>query len=222
MVPQRWWGRSVLRLKGYRWRPNQEIQQTRLRRAADLQIVRPNWGANSLDQMLDWLSKSWSYVASWLITVAALGAALKNWYAAELTRRELDRAGLEKQKLELEVQRLRNSPEVVADRRAIYERLRKLVGEVLGPLDATLDHIRELHNIRHDCEFRFPDEIVDAVGRLIGAVVDLHVTRDVMREIRGQGDSDWAATLERNHQAVDAVTSFAEGMVQLFKPYLSV
>jgi hypothetical protein len=105
---------------------------------------------------LNWFQQSWALIVSWAATLAAIIVAIRAIYAAERDRKALEQVDLEREKLTLEVKRLRNSPELVADRRAVYERLRKVLAEIIGPGAVTLDQVSALHEISHDTEFRYP------------------------------------------------------------------
>jgi hypothetical protein len=172
--------------------------------------------------VIAWLERAWPYLVPWLAFLATLTLALRNGYAAERDRRALAQAGLEKEKLELEIARLRNSPEVVSDRRAIYDRLRRLVREITNPADVTIAQIAELHEIRHECEFRYPPEVVAGVAQFIRDAVELHTTNEIMRhgQYREVPSEEWGRLTERHHRALLAVVAFEENLVEMFRAHL--
>jgi hypothetical protein len=175
-----------------------------------------------LEQLLQWVERSWPYLVPWLLFVAALVAALRNAYAAERDRQALKQITLEREKLSLEIHRLRNSPEVVADRCAIYERLRRLISEILRDVNVTREHIAELHASRHDCEFRFPDEITQGIQALIENAVQLHVTREIMGgNGRSLSEEKWRSVCDREHRNLEAIISYEKTIVDTFRPHLS-
>jgi hypothetical protein len=68
---------------------------------------------------MDWLKESWGYL---VLSAGVVGAAfrlIQTTYAAQRDREALKNSQLEREKLLLEVGRLRNDPKVVEDRRAI-------------------------------------------------------------------------------------------------------
>jgi len=161
--------------------------------------------------VLDFLRESW--VIGWLGFVISAVTAIK----------VLRRSKLEKEKLELEVKQLRNSPEVVGDRRKIYERLRGVLRDITRDASATLEQIKELHSIRHDSEFRFPDKITEGLRVLIGQVVELHVGRQVADAMRNRvSEAEWHDIVEKEHGALTAVLQYEEQLVGTFKPHLSL
>lgn len=121
----------------------------------------------------------------------------------ELEIRRLSHVDLERQKLELEVARLRNSPEVVADRRAIYDRLRATLQAITREAAVQVPQLNEVHQIRHDSEFRFPTEIVDALGELTNDCVTLYVTnKGLARGPSRQPTAVWDSLAEDNAAAL--------------------
>jgi hypothetical protein len=161
--------------------------------------------------VLEFLREKW--VIGWL------GCVISTVTAIQVLRR----AKLEKVKLELEVKQLRNSPEDVADRREIYERLRGVLRDITRDASATLEQIAELHSIRLDSAFRFPDEIAEGLRVLIGHVVGLNVDRKVTDAKRNRvSDAEWRDIVEREHGALTAVAQYEEQLVGTFKPYLSL
>jgi hypothetical protein len=161
--------------------------------------------------VLEFLRESW--VIGWLgflVSGVALIPAL--W-----------RAKLEKEKLELEIRQLRNSPEIVGDRRAIYERLREVVHAITRDANATIKHVQELHSICHDGAFRFSEEILEGLELLIGHVVALHVGRQVMDGSRSRVTGvEWNDIVEKQHAALTAIAEYEKRLVEIFKPYLSL
>jgi len=157
--------------------------------------------------------------------LAAGIAAMRNIYAAQRDRKLLERTEIEKEKLELEVESLRNSPEVVKDRRDIYESLRAVLGEMIASGNATNEQIARIHQIRHDATFRYPGDIVTAIDKLLRNAVDLHMTRMMMKSpgaTTSSNDEEWRALVQQDHDAWDAIGSYVEAMTETFKPHLSL
>lgn len=172
---------------------------------------------------MEWLKESWPYLVSWGGFVAASIVAIRGLYAAERDRQALRQAGLEREKLALEIARLRNSPEIVAERRAIYDRLRGVVSAITRDAAVSIDQIGTLHEIRHDAECRFSRDIVDSMRVLINAVVALHVAGEALRRGPNQMSADnWERQVARDHDALVKISQFESSMVDLFRPHLSV
>lgn len=172
---------------------------------------------------MDWLSRSWEYLAGGGAVLASVITAIAKTLSAERDRQALKSANLEYEKLELEVVRLRNTPETVADRRAIYNRLRQIVGQLTGEAKVLPNHIPALHEIWHDASFRFPEPVLSAIGDLIAAVAKFHVAGRILE--RGPGrmsDAEWAAAVDEDHEALTGIVAFERGMIALFQPYVSL
>jgi hypothetical protein len=172
---------------------------------------------------MDWLSQSWGYLVAGGAVVASVITVIATTLAAERDRQALKSTKLEYEKLELEVARLRNSPEAVSDRRAIYNRLRQIVGELTGEAKVLPTHIPGLHEIWHDASFRFPEPVLTAIRDLIAVVAKFHVAGRILE--RGPGrmsDSEWAAAVDEDHQALNGIVAFERSMIALFQPYLSL
>lgn len=173
--------------------------------------------------MMEWLKESWGYLVLILGLVAAAFKLLQTTYAAERDRRALANSELERDKLALEVRRLRNDPQVVADRRAIYERLRLIVAEITRDAAVTRKHIYDLHEVRHDAEFRFPPDAVNAIKNFLHAAVGLHVSGAVLAAGLGRaGTEDWEKHVKDNHEALMEIAAFEQNMVAIFRPHLSL
>lgn len=172
---------------------------------------------------MEWWRESWGYV---LLGGGFLGAviiAIRNTYAAERDRQALRQSSLEREKLVLEIARLRNSPEIVHERRAIYDKLREVLGEVMRSAVVELPHIGSLHQVAHDSEYRFPPEIVAPIRSLITAAVGLHVSGEFMkRGANRMNDGEWRKLVEDNHNALMELVAFQQGMIELFRPHLSL
>ncbi len=177
-----------------------------------------------VESAVSWVVEAWPYALGWLAFLGALIIAIKNTYSAERDRQALKSSELEREKLSLEVQRLKNDPEIVADRRSIYESLRGLLGEVFREAATTRGHISKLHHIRHDAVFRFPDEIVTALDGLISDLVDLHISGEKMRAYHDghKTEAEYHQASDENNQALRRVIAFNEGLVDMFKPHLSL
>ncbi len=172
---------------------------------------------------MEWLKESWGYLVSWGATLAAVLYAVRVVYAAERDRRALKQVDLEREKLSLEVARLHKDPTIVADRRAIYDRLRGIVAAITKDADVSVSQIAVLHEIRHDAEYRFPGMIVASIRALIDAVVALHVSGTVLKEGPARLSSeDWQKHVTGNDAALREITEFEQGLVDMFRPYLSL
>ena len=172
---------------------------------------------------MELLKESWGYL---VLAVGWLGTALKlrqTWYSASRDREALKNAELEREKLALEVRRLRNDPQVVEDRRAVYERLRRIVSEITRDGAVTNQHIYDLHEGRHDAEFRFPSDVVDAIKGFIHAAVGLHVTGAVIKAGPGRwSNEEWQKYVQDDHDAATAILAFEQRMVDIFRLHLSL
>jgi len=176
-----------------------------------------------MDGALELLRQSWGL--AWFGFVASSATVIRNLYAAERDRQALRQLDLEKQKLELEVTRLRNDPAVVADRRVLYERLRDLLLRVLTDCRPTVEEIAILHGIRHDSEFRFPSDIPSGLETLIRNFVALYSTRERMEWMQsrlGAPDAEWSELVARNSDALQAVSHYQENMIATFKPHITL
>ncbi len=174
-------------------------------------------------QVADWIKLSLPWLIPWLLFMAALIAAIRNLIAAERGRRDLQQVSLEKEKLELEVARLRRDPELIADRRAIYERLRAVMFGIIGPADVTRDQIGELHDIRHASLFRFPKEVPREIEELISAAITIHVNKEVMEHQRNRvPDAEWKELVDKETSALKTISSYLESMAERFMPLLSL
>jgi len=172
---------------------------------------------------VEWFNASWTLFGVILAFIGTLAALIQKTFSAERDRQALKNVELERQKLELEVKKLRNEPSVVADRRAIYERLRNIVAEITRDAAATRQHIFDLHEVRHDAEFRFPPDIVNSIRDFLHAVVGLHVSGAVLAAGPGRaGTEDWGKHVQDNHDALTQIATFEQDMVAIFRPHLSL
>jgi len=169
------------------------------------------------------LKESWGYVVLGAGFVTTALGWLRAAYAAERDRQALKNAQLEREKLALEVGRLRNDPQVVDDRRAIYERLRLIVAEITRDAAVTNKHIYELHEVRHDAEFRFPPDVASSIMDFLHAAVGLHVTGAVIKAGPGRWSTEeWQNHIQTDHDALMAIVAFEQKMVDIFRPHLSL
>src|SRR6266699_1702217 len=160
-----------------------------------------------------WLKESWGYLLLIVGLIATGFKLLQTTYAAERDRLALKNAELEREKLALEVGRLRNDPKVVEDRRAIYERLRVIMAEITRDGAATRTQINDLHGVWHDAEFRFPPDVIASIKGFIDADVGLHVTGIVIKDGPGRcTPEDWSKYVQNNHDASMAILAFDEKM----------
>ena len=185
----------------------------------------------------------WIGVTGWVAFVFALAKAIQATYAAERDRGalasvdaerrklaleikqledSLSSADLQREKLALEVHLLKNSSEVVADRRAIYERLRALLGEILETAAPTYEHAARMYQIQHDSEFAFPRELAERLKHLSKSVFDLFWSHRHLNERQaGMNDAQRQAVANDNHAALNEVVAFQLEMVEIFRAHLN-
>lgn len=170
---------------------------------------------------MEWLRVSWPWLIPWFLFVPVLAAAIRNALAAEKDRRALQREELEREKLALELERLRQDPAIVADRRAIYERLRAVLSVVMRKASVTREQISELHAIRHDSQFRYPSQIPEELKRLIDAAVAVHSDKEMMeRERCRMKETEWKELVDREHGALSELVVYFEAMPGRFREHL--
>ena len=172
--------------------------------------------------MTDWFAQSWSYIVPWAACLAAVIIAVRSAYAAERDRTALRDANLQREKLLLEIERLRNSPEVVAERRAIYDRLRGALGAIIGAGDVSTTQVGLIYEVLHDSRFRFPPEITDFIATVAESVMALYRTGRSL-EYRSPSNSEkWTAVAKENSDAMQRILTFQTGLAERFRPYLSL
>lgn len=193
--------------------------------------------------MTDWLHSAWVGASGWILFVFALAKALQATYGAERDRvalasaeaerkklaleiRQLEdslsSADLQREKLGLEVHLLKNSSEVVGDRRAVYDRLRALLGEILKTAAPTYEQVGQMYQIQHDSEFTFPRELANRLKSLNRAVFELHWSHRQLHERQFLGnDSQRQTVVADNHAALNDVVAFQQEMVEVFRTYLN-
>jgi hypothetical protein len=172
---------------------------------------------------MDWLKESWGYLVLGGGLLATAIVAVRAVYGAERDRKALQVAHLEREKLELEVARLRNSPDVVKERRAIYDKLRQVVHEIMREASVDMVQLAALHELRHDSEYRYPPEIVTAIGKLIVSAVTLHWSdKQIRRGPEQMGANNWEMTVKSNSTALLDIVAFNESNVDRFRPYLKL
>jgi hypothetical protein len=172
---------------------------------------------------MQWLRESWGYLTLFILLIGALFKAIQATLAAERDRQALKNANLERQKLELEVRALRNTPEAMRDRRKLYDDLRQVIQSVIATSNAEHDQIRRLQELKHDCEYRFPPDIVSAIQQLIETCGHLWMTGE--RLARGADATTyklWEETVHQNSNYLRQVVEFEASMVDLFRPHLSI
>lgn len=175
-----------------------------------------------MDEIVAWVQRSWGYIVPWILFLGTATGWIRNAIAAEKDRRALRNSELEREKLELEVKRLRNSPEVLADRRAIYDRLWRVVEQLTATGDPTKDQILELRDIRHAAEFRFPAEIVEGIRGLIVRADDLQAAKRYMRlGHESIGEEGWKKLAHDEDDAFRAIDDYRCRLLEIFRPHLS-
>lgn len=171
---------------------------------------------------MEWWRESLGYIVLGGGFLGAAIIAIRNTYAAERDRQALKQSSLEREKLVLEIARLRNSPEIVGDRRAIYDKLRDLLGEVMGSAAADLSHVSTLHQIAHDSEYRYPPQIVAAIRSLIKPLVSLHISGERLKGGNQVNDAARRKLFDDNHNALMEIGAFQKGMIDLFRSHISL
>ncbi len=159
---------------------------------------------------MEWAKESWALISSWATA-----------YSAERDRRALQQAALEREKLKLEVARLKNDPTIVSDRRAIYDRLRRMVGEITRDAKVSIKQIYDLHEVIHDAEFRFTGDVVDSVKGFLHAAVELQVAGARLEDgPKSMTKEQWERQVQADHDALSKVAAFEQDMVGIFRPHL--
>jgi hypothetical protein len=172
---------------------------------------------------MEWTKETWALLASWGTTAVAVLNAIRATYAAERDRQALKQSELEREKLKLEIARLKNGPTVVADRRAIYDRLCVIVARITRDAKVALTDIADLHDVVHDAEFRFPPDVVGAIREFLHAAIGLHVSGMVLEGGPGRiSTEEWHKQVQINHDALTKIAAFEQGKVGIFKPHLSL
>ena len=193
--------------------------------------------------MPDWMHSAWIGVTGWVAFVFAVAKAIQATYAAErdraalasvdaerqklaleikLLQESLSAADLQREKLALEVQLLKNSTEVVADRRAIYERLRELLREIHETAAPTYEQVVRMYQIQHDSEFAFPRALSERLKRLNKSVFDLWWShRQLTERQAGMNEAQRQSVVTDNHAALNEVIAFQVDMVEAFRDYLN-
>ena len=172
---------------------------------------------------MEWFKESWGYYVLILGLVVTGFKLIQTTYAAQRDRQALANSELEREKLKLEVRKLRNDPNVVEERRAIYERLRFIVAQITRDAAVTRKHINDLHDVRHDAEFRFPPEVVKAIKDFLHAAVGLHVTGAILSAGPGRaGTEEWQKHVQDNSDSLMKIAAFEQQMVSIFRPHLSL
>jgi hypothetical protein len=128
------------------------------------------------------------------------------------------------EKFEVEVKQPRNNPEVVSDRRKIYERLRGVLRDITGDARATREQIAELNSILHDSEFCFPDQITEGLRVLKDHVVQLYsLGRHIVDPMRNEvSEAKWHDIVKKEDAAIKAVVQYEKQLVETYKPHLTL
>jgi len=161
-------------------------------------------------------------LTSWAITLVAVTQAVRATYAAERDRQALKQVELKREKLALEVEHLKNRPEIVKERRAIYDRLESAVREITRAGKVSTDQINVLHRVRLDAEFRFPADVVERIVSLIHAAVDFDVTNRVLEYSGILTPEGRKKQVEINREAATAILKFETDLVDIFRPHLKL
>lgn len=167
-----------------------------------------------IDQPSSWFEREW--VLGWAgLALTVIGAII----AAILNRKS---TRLEREKLKLEISSLKNDPEVIADRREIYERLRVLLRSIANAADVSYGDIGELHSIIHDASFRFPDDLLDGLRSFLRDVLRLHSTnKNVSLSIEQGGAPRHSEYCEQNASALERVLMYGDDLIETFKAHVS-
>jgi hypothetical protein len=193
--------------------------------------------------MPEWIQQAWVGVAGWLLFLAAVVKTIQSAYAAErdrnalasakaerekldleirLLRESIGAAGIQREKLSLEIELLRNSPEVIAERRAIYDRLRALLGQLLEEGSASYEQVKAMYAIWHDSEFAFPRDVANRLTVLNKAVFELYWSyRMLTQPPPGTTEGHRQIAIADNHAALNDVVAFQTDLVTIFRPHLN-
>jgi len=193
--------------------------------------------------MPNWIESAWVGVAGWVGFAFALAKAIQATYAAERDRAalasvdaerkklaleikqledSLSSTGLQREKLALEVHQLRNTPEAVQDRKAIYERLRVVLGEIFETAAPTYEQVGRMYQLQHDSEFAFPREIADRLKQLNKSTFELYWSHRLLQERQlGMSDAQRQIVVADNHAALNEVVAFQRDMVETFRAHLT-
>jgi plasmid stabilization system protein ParE len=172
---------------------------------------------------MDWLKETWAYLVVGGGILAAVVLTIRNTYGAERDRQALKQASLEADKLRLEIARLRNTPEIVAERRAIYERLRTLLRALTGTTIASLAQVSDIHDIRHDAEYRFPPDVAASIKALIADVVTLHVAHSMLGNASpSPADQQRYSMANLREESLKRLLDYESRLIETFRPYLSL
>ena len=145
-----------------------------------------------IDQPSSWFEREW--VLGWAgLALTVIGAII----AAILNRKS---TRLEREKLKLEISSLKNDPEVIADRREIYERLRVLLRSIANAADVSLDGLRSF----------------------LRDVLRLHSTnKNVSLSIEQGGAPRHSEYCEQNASALERVLMYGDDLIETFKAHVS-
>jgi hypothetical protein len=171
---------------------------------------------------MEWFKESWGYLVLILGLVVTGFKLIQTTYAAQRDRQALANSELEREKLALEVEHLKNRPEIVKERRAIYDRLDSTVREITRDAKVSMDQINALHRVRLDAEFRFPADVVERIVSLIHATVDFDVTNRVLEYSGILTPEGRKKQVEINHVAATAILKFETDLVDIFRPHLKL
>jgi glutamate synthase domain-containing protein 2 len=171
--------------------------------------------------LMEWLRQSWGYLVLAILFIGALFKAIQATFASERDRQALKNANLEREKLDLEVNRLRNSPEAVKDRREVYDKLRQQVQAITTRRTADISQIKALQQLKHDATYRFPHEVVEAIEEVIqSAGVICWSAHSLQPRQQMENYEKWEEVIKTNSDANLDIVRFETTMVDLFKPYL--
>jgi hypothetical protein len=171
----------------------------------------------------NWLGQQWPLVVAIATNVSAI---IFFCYALRQERLKIANLGLEFKKLQLEVGRLQNSPEQIAERRVVYAQLRSCLEMILQQGSITWDQLVALNRSIHDAEFCLPMNVRSELSTVRAAMCSLHTYGRVMKEMQshpnlGQ-DSRWLEAVSRDHEAMTTLSAFHVRMPDIFRPYLTL
>jgi hypothetical protein len=168
------------------------------------------------------LTEKWPWLLPWLLFVAAFIAAVRNLYAAEKDRRALARSETEREKLELELFHLKNTPEARQARREIYDGLLALLQEVLPDAPVSQQHLFRLGNLAHEAEFCFPQNIRKDIWNVGSALNDIYVAQRKMElGHRMLGPANWEELVNREGAARMKIVEVRTNLTETFRQFLA-
>ncbi len=165
--------------------------------------------------MFDGIVVAWDWVVNHWVQVSA--------FVALIWKIQHDR--LEKQKLRLEIVRLRNSPEIIAERRALYDQMRCTFNRTCQEGALNDEQVSLLNAVIHDSELCFPADVCNELKALRPSLISLNVYGQSMEEMRSMPnlsrDPRWLDAVKEIRNAKSQIWAFQGRMLELFRPHLT-